>query len=41
MIGGILTSAVHVLLVTPVLFLMMKEAARKRGRLRTSGMRGH
>jgi copper/silver efflux system protein len=41
MIGGILTSAVHVLLVTPVLFLMMKESARKRGRLQTSGMRGH
>jgi Cu(I)/Ag(I) efflux system membrane protein CusA/SilA len=39
MIGGIVTSAIHVLLVTPVLFSMMKEAALKRGTLKLSGMK--
>ena len=39
MIGGIVTSAIHVLLVTPVLFSMMKEAALSRGTLKRSGMR--
>ena len=38
MMGGILTSAVHVLFVTPVLFLIMKEAAWRRGSLRQSRM---
>jgi Cu(I)/Ag(I) efflux system membrane protein CusA/SilA len=39
MVGGILTSAVHVLLVTPVIFSLMKEAALRRGTLQRSGMR--
>lgn len=38
MIGGLLTSAVHVLIVTPVLFMMMKERALKRGALEKSRM---
>jgi Cu(I)/Ag(I) efflux system membrane protein CusA/SilA len=41
MIGGILTSAVHVLFVTPVIFSMMKEGALKRGKLTVSTTRGH
>ncbi len=40
MIGGLLTSAVHVLVVTPVLFVMMKERALKRGTLEVSKMAG-
>jgi Cu(I)/Ag(I) efflux system membrane protein CusA/SilA len=36
MIGGILTSAIHVLFVTPVIFSMMKEASLKRGTLKSS-----
>ena len=36
MIGGIVTSAVHVLLVTPVIFSMMKESALKKGTLTKS-----
>ena len=39
-IGGMITSTIHVLLVTPVIFYLMKERARKNGRLRASGMRG-
>ena len=38
MIGGLLTSAVHVLVVTPVLFVWMKEHALKKGRLEISRM---
>lgn len=38
MIGGLLTSAVHVLIVTPVLFVMMKEYALKKGTLKVSQM---
>ncbi|MBA4407412.1 CusA/CzcA family heavy metal efflux RND transporter [bacterium] len=38
MIGGLLTSAIHVLVVTPVLFTMMKEHALKKGRLELSKM---
>jgi len=38
MIGGLLTSAIHVLVVTPVLFTMMKEHALKKGRLEISRM---
>ncbi len=37
-IGGMVTSTIHVLLVTPVIFLLMKERARKKGKLRPSGM---
>ncbi len=38
MIGGLLTSAVHVLIMTPVLFLIMKERAWKKGQLQASQM---
>jgi len=40
MIGGLLTSAVHVLVVTPVLFVIMKERALKKGTLNVSKMAG-
>ena len=38
MVGGILTSAIHVLLVTPVIFSLMKEAALRRGTLKSSAI---
>ena len=38
MIGGLLTSAVHVLVVTPILFVYMKERALKKGKLEVSKM---
>jgi Cu(I)/Ag(I) efflux system membrane protein CusA/SilA len=38
MIGGLFTSAVHVLVVTPVLFVIMKERALKKGTLELSKM---
>ena len=38
LIGGILTSAIHVLFVTPVIFVMIKEYYRKRGKLKKSEM---
>jgi len=38
MIGGLLTSAIHVLVVTPVLFTYMKLHALKKGRLEISKM---
>jgi copper/silver efflux system protein len=38
MIGGLFTSAVHVLIVTPVLFVIMKEHALKKGTLELSKM---
>ena len=37
-VGGMITSTVHVLLVTPVIFFLMKERARRRGNLKPSGM---
>jgi copper/silver efflux system protein len=37
-VGGMVTSTIHVLLVTPVIFFLMKERARRRGMLRASGM---
>jgi Cu(I)/Ag(I) efflux system membrane protein CusA/SilA len=40
MIGGLLTSAVHVLVVTPILFAYMKERALKKGKLEISKMSG-
>jgi len=40
MIGGLLTSAVHVLVVTPILFVYMKERALKNGKLEISKMSG-
>ncbi len=38
MIGGLFTSAVHVLVVTPILFAIMKERALRKGRLEKSKM---
>ena len=38
MIGGLITSAIHVLVVTPILFSYMKEHALKKGTLRMSKM---
>jgi len=38
MIGGLLTSAIHVLVVTPILFTIMKEHALKKGKLELSKM---
>ncbi|MGE5430334.1 MAG: efflux RND transporter permease subunit [Syntrophomonadaceae bacterium] len=38
MIGGLLTSAMHVLVVTPILFAIMKERALKKGKLEVSKM---
>lgn len=38
MVGGLLTSAVHVLIVTPILFAYMKENALKKGKLEISKM---
>jgi Cu(I)/Ag(I) efflux system membrane protein CusA/SilA len=37
-VGGMVTSTIHVLLVTPVIFFLMKERARRKGRLERSGM---
>lgn len=38
LIGGILTSAIHVLFVTPIIFVMIKERFRKKGTLKPSNM---
>ena len=38
MIGGLLTSALHVLIMTPVLFIIMKERAWRKGTLKESEM---
>jgi len=38
MIGGMITSAVHVLIMTPVIFVLMKKHALKKGTLRKSEM---
>jgi len=40
MIGGLITSTIHVLVVTPVLFSYMKEYALKKGTLEMSKMAG-
>ena len=37
-IGGMLTSTIHVLIITPVIFYLMKARALRRGTLRVSGM---
>jgi Cu(I)/Ag(I) efflux system membrane protein CusA/SilA len=39
MIGGIISSAVHVLIMTPVIFVLMKTRDLKKGRLHHSGMK--
>jgi copper/silver efflux system protein len=38
MIGGMFTSAVHVLIVTPILFYLMKVRSLRRGTLKKSVM---
>ncbi|MEW6672223.1 MAG: CusA/CzcA family heavy metal efflux RND transporter [Thermodesulfobacteriota bacterium] len=35
-IGGVITSTIHVLIITPVIFAMVKERARRKGRLQVS-----
>jgi Cu(I)/Ag(I) efflux system membrane protein CusA/SilA len=37
-IGGMVTSTIHVLIITPVIFYLMKTRALRRGTLRASGM---
>jgi Cu(I)/Ag(I) efflux system membrane protein CusA/SilA len=37
-IGGMVTSTIHVLIVTPVIFYLMKRRALRKGTLRTSAM---
>jgi Cu(I)/Ag(I) efflux system membrane protein CusA/SilA len=39
MIGGMISSAVHVLIMTPVIFVMMKKRELKKGTLKYSGMK--
>jgi copper/silver efflux system protein len=39
MIGGMISSAVHVLIMTPVIFVLMKVRDLKKGRLKYSGMK--
>jgi Cu(I)/Ag(I) efflux system membrane protein CusA/SilA len=39
-VGGMITSTIHVLIITPVIFYLMKTRALRRGTLRASGMRG-
>jgi copper/silver efflux system protein len=39
LIGGMFTSTIHVLLVTPIIFQIMKEREMRRGTLQPSGMR--
>lgn len=40
LIGGMVTSTIHVLLVTPIIFLFMKRRELRLGRLRISGYKG-
>jgi Cu(I)/Ag(I) efflux system membrane protein CusA/SilA len=37
-VGGMVTSTIHVLLVTPVIFFLTKDRARRKGTLRASGL---
>ena len=39
MIGGMISSAVHVLIMTPVIFVLMKTRDLKKGKLHYSGMK--
>jgi Cu(I)/Ag(I) efflux system membrane protein CusA/SilA len=39
MIGGMISSAVHVLIMTPVIFVLMKKRELKNGTLKYSGMK--
>jgi len=36
-IGGMVTSTIHVLIITPLIFYLMKTRALRRGTLRASG----
>jgi Cu(I)/Ag(I) efflux system membrane protein CusA/SilA len=38
LLGGVITSAIHVLFVTPIIFVIIKEYFRKRGKLKKSEM---
>jgi len=38
LLGGVITSAIHVLFVTPIIFVIIKEYFRKRGKLKKSDM---
>jgi Cu(I)/Ag(I) efflux system membrane protein CusA/SilA len=38
-IGGVITSTIHVLIITPVIFAMVKERALRRGRLQAAEMK--
>ncbi|MBM4324347.1 MAG: efflux RND transporter permease subunit, partial [Deltaproteobacteria bacterium] len=38
-IGGLLTSTIHVLIITPVIFALVKERALKKGKLKASEMK--
>ncbi|MHB0968157.1 MAG: efflux RND transporter permease subunit [Thermoanaerobaculia bacterium] len=40
LVGGMVTSTIHVLLVTPIIFIIMKERELRRGTLSHSGLRG-
>jgi len=37
-IGGMIASAIHVLIITPVIFYLMKKSALERGKLKASDM---
>jgi Cu(I)/Ag(I) efflux system membrane protein CusA/SilA len=39
LIGGMVTSTIHVLLVTPIIFLLMKQHDLRKGRLKKSGLK--
>ena len=39
LIGGMVTSTIHVLLVTPIIFLLMKQRDLRKGRLQPSGLK--
>jgi Cu(I)/Ag(I) efflux system membrane protein CusA/SilA len=39
LIGGMITSTIHVLLVTPIIFLLMKQHDLRKGRLQPSGLK--
>ncbi|ABB31781.1 heavy metal efflux pump, CzcA family [Geobacter metallireducens RCH3] len=39
MIGGMISSAIHVLIMTPVIFVLMKKHDLKKGKLKYSGMK--
>ena len=41
MIGGMISSAVHVLIMTPVIFVLMKQRDLRKGRLQPSRSEGN